>query len=149
MPRKVVEGNIIQLAIKDNFDVIIHGCNCHHVMGAGLAAQIAKKFPEVVAIDKTTTAGYEGKLGTISFTTVGGRTPFIVVNAYTQFYPGRDFRLEALTSSFSLVRRLFYDKRIAYPRIGAGIGGGDWEEIEKRINRIFEEMDHTLVEYKP
>jgi len=45
------------------------------------------------------------------------------------------------------IRTLYHDKRIGYPAIGAGLGGGDWEKISAIINRVFEGLDHTFVEY--
>jgi len=42
-------------------------------------------------------------------------------------------------------------QRIGYPKIGAGLAGGDWEIIAAIII-IEEELageDHTLVEYSP
>ena len=32
-----VEGNLIDLALEGRFDLIAHGCNCHKIMGAGIA----------------------------------------------------------------------------------------------------------------
>ena len=43
---KIINGDIIKLA--PEFDVVIHGCNCFHKMGAGVAKLIAKNFPEGV-----------------------------------------------------------------------------------------------------
>ena len=39
-----VNGNLIKMALEGQFDVIVHGCNCHSTMGAGLAPQMAKVF---------------------------------------------------------------------------------------------------------
>lgn len=39
-----VEGNLIALAKRGEFDVIAHGCNCFCQMGAGIAPQMAKEF---------------------------------------------------------------------------------------------------------
>ena len=37
---KIISGNLITLALEGHFDVIVHGCNCFGVMGAGIAAQM-------------------------------------------------------------------------------------------------------------
>ena len=39
-----VNGDLIKLALKGNFDVIAHGCNCFCTMGAGIAPQMAAAF---------------------------------------------------------------------------------------------------------
>ena len=41
---KYVDGDLIQLALDRNFDVIGHGCNCFCTMGAGIAPQMARAF---------------------------------------------------------------------------------------------------------
>ena len=37
---KTTNGNLITKAIKGDFDVIVHGCNCFHNMGGGIAKQV-------------------------------------------------------------------------------------------------------------
>ena len=37
------------------------------------------------------------------------------------------------------------DSRIGYPKIGAGLAGGDWSIIEKIIDEELQGTDHTLV----
>ena len=141
---KVVEGDLLKLA-KD-FDVIVHGCNCHHTMGAGIARQIKRKYPQAFEADKTTVKGHPGKLGHISQAVIDHS--LTVVNAYAQFNLGPDLRLDALRACFRKIKQLHSGKRIAYPRIGAGLAGGDWEVISKIIDEELEGEDHTLVEYK-
>ena len=41
---KIISGNLITLALEGHFDVIVHGCNCFGVMGAGIAAQMQTHF---------------------------------------------------------------------------------------------------------
>jgi O-acetyl-ADP-ribose deacetylase (regulator of RNase III) len=41
----------------------------------------------------------------------------------------------------------FDGKKIAYPMIGAGLGGGDWSIIYKIIREELKDQNHTLVEY--
>ncbi|MER8782100.1 hypothetical protein NKH60_12735 [Mesorhizobium sp. M1006] len=47
------------------------------------------------------------------------------------------------------VKGKFAGKRIGYPKIGAGLAGGDWETIASIINDELAGEDHTLVEYAP
>ena len=35
-------------------------------------------------------------------------------------------------------------RRIGFPRIGAGLGGGDWKVIEAMIKSIFHDEDVTI-----
>lgn len=67
---KVVTGDLITLAIDGHFDVIVHGCNCHHAMKSGIAGQIVKDFPQADAADKKTNKSDPTKLGKYSICAV-------------------------------------------------------------------------------
>lgn len=143
---KIVHGNLLDLAEDGVFDVIVHGCNCQHTMGAGIAKQIKERFPKAYQADLDTPKG-GGKLGTVSAASL---PDFTIVNAYTQdFYgpTGQQADYDAIRSSMHYIKTWFYGKRIGYPRIGAGLGGGDWSVISKIIDEELEGEDHTLVEY--
>lgn len=150
---KEIKGDLIKMALKGDFDVIVHGCNCYCSMGAGLAKGIKTAFPEAYQVDRATEKGSQQKLGTISYITVERNGHQItVVNAYTQFHWRGKIILanyEAIQSSFREIKRLFSGKRIGYPKIGAGLARGDWDVITKIINEELAQENHTLVIYKP
>ena len=148
----VIQGDLLELALEGEFDVIVHGANCQCTMGAGIAKAIKETFPEAFESDRATKKGSRAKLGTISFARVArhGRE-LVVVNAYTQFhYRGAGVRVDydAIRSALKEVKRHFSGKRIAYPRIGAGLGGGDWSIISRILDEELTGEDHTLVEYR-
>eukprot|EP01026_Neomeris_dumetosa_P030151 TRINITY_DN241_c0_g1_i20.p2 TRINITY_DN241_c0_g1~~TRINITY_DN241_c0_g1_i20.p2 ORF type:complete len:227 (-),score=28.58 TRINITY_DN241_c0_g1_i20:566-1246(-) len=152
-PGKEVEGDLIALALKGDFDIIIHGCNCFNTMGAGIAKQIKKNFPEVYQADKETESGSKDKMGQISYAEVerDGVT-FTVVNAYIQYnYKGRGnlVNYDSLRKAFQGVKKLFSGKRIGYPMIGAGLAGGDWRIIQRIVDEELKGEDHTLVRLPP
>jgi len=144
-----VKGDLIQLAIEGEFDVIIHGCNCFCTMGAGIAKTIKQKFPEAYEADLQTAKGDESKLGTITWAeTKDGE--LTIVNGYTQFQwrgSGRKANYEAIREVFMKVKARFSGLRIGYPAIGAGLAGGDWAVISQIIEEELEGENHTFVEY--
>lgn len=150
---KTVEGDLITLALEGQFDVIVHGCNCFCTMGAGVARAIQEEFPEAYAADLVTIKGDRNKLGDFSFATVKrDEHEITVVNGYTQFHFHGDSVLVdygALQSLFKKVRGQFAGKRIGYPKIGAGLAGGDWQRIAGIIDQELAGEDHTLVIYVP
>ena len=84
-----VKGNLIKLALKGDFDVIVHGCNCFCTMGAGIAVAVKSTFPEAYKADLGTIKGDRKKLGSYSSATVEKNGHQItVVNAYTQYHYG-------------------------------------------------------------
>lgn len=146
---KRLTGDLIALAREGRFDVIVHGCNCHNAMGAGIARVIARAFPEAEAADKATTPGDPSKLGIYSSATVDcDGHALTIVNAYTQFGHARGRRnadYDAISAVFQAIAADFPDARIGYPLIGAGLAGGDWAEIAPRIDAALTDCDHTLV----
>lgn len=150
---KTVPGDLIQLALEGQFDVIIHGCNCQCTMGKGIAKSIKETFPAAYEADCDTAKGDRQKLGTISFATVEheGRE-ITVVNGYTQFHwkgPEGKADYEAIRGVMKDVKTQFAGKRIGYPKIGAGLAKGDWNTISQIIEDELAGEDHTLVEFVP
>ena len=150
---KTVRGDLIEMTLRGDFDVLVHGCNCFHTMGAGIAKAISSRFPEALEADKATEYGSKSKLGDISTASVERENAkFIVVNAYTQFQwkgRGRKVNYDAVESCFQKIAELFGSKRIGYPAIGAGLAGGDWTVLEARISNALVGCDHTLVLFEP
>lgn len=146
---QIVNGNLLYMAKNGDFDVIIHGCNCFCNFGAGIALQILNQFPEAYEKDKATKVGDESKLGTYtSVPIVRMGRQFTLVNAYTQYGCGVDkirCDYDALNKVFESIAINFNGLRIGYPKIGAGLAGGDWEIISKIIDTALEDQDHTLV----
>jgi O-acetyl-ADP-ribose deacetylase (regulator of RNase III) len=120
-------------------DIIAHGCNCVGIMGAGVARVISDRWPVVFpAYSKACNAGLF-QLGTCQLLQVSipfpvptrGMRIAYVANLGTQHAPGPDFRLSALRTALdNLVLRVGRE-RVAIPKIGAGLGGGNWHEIER------------------
>ncbi|MFC1516864.1 macro domain-containing protein [Thermodesulfobacteriota bacterium] len=150
---KTVKGDLIKLALDGKFDVIIHGCNCYCTMGAGIARVIKNEFPEAYEADCKTEKGSKSKLGSYTYATVDRDSHRItVINAYTQHhYQGEGVKAnyEAIRSVFESIKKDFSGKRIGYPKIGAGLAGGDWTIISKIIDDALEGENHTLVEFSP
>lgn len=148
-----IKGDLIALALEGRFDLIVHGCNCFNTMGAGIARQIRETFPAAYDADLATVKGDLSKLGTFSqaHVDIGGHS-LVIINAYTQFhYAGSGVLAdyEAIGEVFKGLKQNFSGHHIAYPKIGAGLAGGDWEVIGQIIDQALAGEDHTLVEFKP
>lgn len=146
---KTLQGDLLQLALAGRFDVIVHGCNCQCQMGKGIALLIKKQFPEAYAADCATAKGNAAKLGTFSSALIErGSHSFHVVNAYTQLHwrgTGVKADYEAIRAVMRAVKARFTGLRIGYPKIGAGLAGGDWERISTIIDEELAGEDHTYV----
>lgn len=124
----------------------MQGCNCAGGYGAGFSGFIADIFPRVEAEYRKTFDALGSpateKLGTIDAIVVDASREIMVINAYTQLMyrkmtdaPGRVYAsLEAIENAFWLSLVNLSDKGYKYlflPKIGAGLGGLDWQEVER------------------
>ena len=159
----LITGDIIKLAESGKFDYILQGCNCFHTMGSGLAGQLVKKYPLVLAADKTTVYGDREKLGTWTSTRIlSNHFQFTIVNVYTQFFFGMGTDVfeydcfDEFLKNFGeyLKTGIIRDRkiRVAFPKIGAGLAGGDWARILQSISNFSvstsEFVDVTIVNYE-
>lgn len=144
-----VKGDLIAL-FKQGNGHLIHGCNCFHTMGAGIAAKIAKEFPQALEIDKQTSRGKVEKLGGFSVWThqVNGYN-WCGVNLYTQFRPGPNAEYGAILKGFETINDVFEGAIQSFyiPKIGCGIGGLEWECVEEIINIATPDINIVVVEY--
>ena len=149
----IIKGDLLQLALAGEFDVIVHGCNCQCAMGKGIALSIKRLFPEAYDADLKTAKADRTKLGTYSTALIQRESvQFTIVNAYTQFHWRGDGVLadyDAIRTAFEKVGQQFAGKRIGYPKIGAGLARGDWTIIAAIIDSALQGAQHTLVEYEP
>lgn len=148
---KEVTGNLVRLIHEGHFNVVIHGCNCMCTMGAGIAKSLREAFPAIYEADcQTADLGHQ-KLGT--YTSARIERPsypdITIVNAYTQYGYGQGVQIDysAIQKVLLAIKADFSGRWIGLPKIGAGLGGGDWSIISSMILNILEREDVTLVNY--
>jgi len=123
---RFIEGNLINLALAGEYNVIIHECDCFHGMKSAINQHIIARFPDVKKIDDRTPYGDESKLGTINY--YKDDSGLYIVNAYTQIKPGPFIRYDALESCFHSIKTQFTGLTFGIPQIG-GRCCGDWNII--------------------
>jgi len=131
--------------------VIAHGVNTLGKFGAGVAAQVAARWPEAreAYLRKFRHEGWA--LGEVQMVPVPGK---LLVNLATQASIGRTGRhvdYDAVRTCFS---RLFVEVEglglgVALPRIGAGLGGGEWAAIEDLLYRELVNRGVEVTVYSP
>lgn len=155
---KEIQGDLIQLALSGEFDVITHGCNCQCNMGAGIAPQMAKAFEcDRFDLENEKLKGAIQKLGNIDFkyVAIDANKTIAVVNSYTQFNYGKNhidgtykpLDYEALILCMRKINYVFKGKHIGLPKIGAGLAGGDWNKIKQIIQTELKDCNVTVVIY--
>jgi O-acetyl-ADP-ribose deacetylase (regulator of RNase III) len=112
-----------------------HGVNTHGVMG-GIASQFRLRWPEMYDEYRRRCHAAELHPGDLM---TWHTTDTWVFNLVTQNTPGPDARLgwlrESLQKTLAFADREGID-RIAIPRIGCGIGGLDWTDVEPLVREL-------------
>jgi len=144
MPEYITfRGNLLDHAFNG---VIAHGCNSIGKFGAGFALALSKKYPQArqAYMDSFSHKIFKKlELGSMTYCTVSDT--LCVVNLVTQTGYGRskrryvDYpavakaftRLGQWMSTSSYMEKI--DKIIHIPKIGTGLGGGDWTIIKRLI----------------
>jgi O-acetyl-ADP-ribose deacetylase (regulator of RNase III) len=129
-------------------DIIAHGCNCRGGYGSGVAGIMAKKFPKArqYYLDKHQEDGWE--LGDVQFVKVYGER--YIANCATQdeYYPRNKCHADYDAIRICMMRvkdfAIANNMKIAIPKIGAGLAGGDWNVIEQILKEVFSDYDVTV-----
>lgn len=137
------EGDLIQLFMNDEIDVLVHGCNCLCAMGGGIAKQISYKLPVARFADQELHEYFvknniplQNKLGTFSIANAGKS---VVLNAYTQFAPSGHsdvFEYESFERICESIISNYGGKIIGLPYIGMGLANGDPTRIIPVIEKL-------------
>jgi len=148
---KEINGDLIKLAKEGNFDIIVHGCNCHRRMGAGIALTIRQNFPEVEYKDKVTKCNIIGNIDEV----ILKKYNFKIINAYTQNYWGKcnasetqQMRYDAIRNCMKKINDKYKGLCIGLPLIGCGLAGGDWNIVKQIIKEELKDCNVTIVHFK-
>lgn len=143
---------------------IVHGTNCQGKYKSGFAGQMRRTYPN--AYDAYIRAHNNGKL-LLGHVTTCGDNSFMIVNANTQEYYGRDpntqyVSYDAIESCFTIIKEmtdgLLYstfvhsdgtkefidDVQIHFPLIGCGLANGKWDVVSSIIEKVIPD-DRSLI----
>ncbi len=142
------KGNLLNVTS----GIIAHGCNAQGVMGSGVAKGIREKFPTAYRYYRDQyTSGYQSSLGLgdVQIVSVVPKTLY-VANLITQEFYGtsgnRYVSYDAVDECFdNLFARNIPKQIVNIPKIGAGLGGGDWSVIESIIESRMQQYKDQVV----
>ena len=120
-----------------------HGVNVRGAMGAGIAVAFRQRWPQMYEeYRKVCRDGVLVPGGCYAWETEDEDRIGLVLNLASQDDPGPNASISWLDSSATCAAAAAIERgidRIAIPRIGCGIGGLDWDEVEQTLRRIEEE----------
>lgn len=153
MAIKLIKGDLL-----NSCSVIAHGVNCRGGFGSGIAGQIAALYPNVKEEYLAYHKNVGWQLGDIQivgcYKTSGGSSTsppstscIIIVNCATQdAYLPRG----VLHANYHAIERVCKKlrhfckqdhHRLALPKIGCGLAGGDWNVVEEIYDNVFHDME--------
>lgn len=121
-----VKGNLFSTELK----AIVQGCNAQRVMGSGVAKLVRQLYPEAYEDYINQPKLYMGKIYPVQC------DGMLIINAITQEFYGRDNKVYVSYTAIESAMRelnLLPITDVAMPKIGAGLGGGDWNIISEII----------------
>lgn len=143
---KTINGELFQYFEQNHYNGLIHGCNCFCDMAAGFARHVRLLYPDAKAADDMTAVGDINKLGTYSFANTDNG---IVINAYTQFEGGPNFDIDAYRKCLIEINKQYAGQSFCIPKIGCGIGGASWEDVERVTNEVTPDITITVFDFQP
>lgn len=128
-------------------EILAHGCNCKGGFGSGVAAGMAHNHRKArdQYLSKHNNEGWT--LGDVQFVNSGRKW---IANCATQeAYLPRGVQhadYDAIRICMLKVKDFAQKNslRIAIPKIGAGLAGGDWNIIETILKEVFSDYDITV-----
>lgn len=132
--------------------IIGHQVNCFGIAG-GLAACVFDRWPEAgddyaqVTQRVKHIKGKQKNLLGMALITGQTRDGHIIANLYGQYYPGADYRPDALEQALMQLASYAREtgKSVALPyKISCGICGWDWDEVYAMLERTMDGVDCVI-----
>jgi O-acetyl-ADP-ribose deacetylase (regulator of RNase III) len=156
MTLKYKVGDIVNAILRGEVVAIGHQANCFNTMNSGVAKAIKARLPCAWEADQLTLKGDLDKLGGTSIGQLrdeAGQPTGLVYNLYGQYNYGYDSKgytnYEALRGALMHMRDDLLTGNnlwnVGFPKIGAGLGGGDWDTIARIIDEVFDDRFNVTI----
>lgn len=152
-------GDLCQALVDCEVSAIGHQANCFNTMNSGVAKAIKMAFPDAWQADQETGKGDIHKFGDSSVGTFyrDDHSMGLIYNLYGQYNYGYDAKgytsYPKLTQALESMRDDLLSAtdyhpeyfKVGFPKIGAGLGGGDWDTIAEIINDVFDDRFNVTI----
>lgn len=142
---KLKRGNLLE----QDAEALVNAVNCVGVMGAGIALQFRKAFPQNFKVYETACKRGEVRPGfTLVFETCQAVSPRYIINFPTKRHWRDKSRIADIEAGLvALVGEVKgrVIRSIAVPALGCGLGGLEWSEVRPRIEEAFSSLPEVKV----
>ncbi|MCD6512809.1 MAG: macro domain-containing protein [Thermoplasmata archaeon] len=144
MIRYLIDKNIFQ----SKADAIVNTVNCKGVMGKGLALQFKKKYPKMFKEYKKKCDKDEIKIGILdTYKAEDGR---LIINFPTKYDWRNKSRIEYIEAGLRYFVEHYKEwgiKSVAFPQLGCGEGGLEWNTVKKIMEKYLSNLDIEIEIY--
>ena len=136
-------GSIFECKDMYNVDYIVNTVNCMGIMGAGLALEIKLRYPNSYLDYLSKCSNNLIKIGNIDIFKEDK-----ILNFPTKFnwkFPSKLEWIELGLISFVDNYKRLNISSIAFPKLGAGSGNLNWDDVDKLINRYFANLKDIAI----
>jgi len=139
-------GNILT----EDVEAIINTVNCVGVMGRGISLQFKKAFPENFRAYAAACKREEVRPGRMFVFDTGSRlaNPHYIINFPTKRHWRGKSRMEDIDAGLEALAGEIGKRgihSIAIPPLGSGLGGLEWPEVKRRIERALSGLDNVRI----
>lgn len=148
---EIVQGDATVIPSVKKHHILFHVCNDIGAWGAGFTGALSAAWP---AAEKTYRGQESWLLGSYSKVDYSGHTIYNLVAQRGIRAQARGIPNVRYIVLHNVIQKMIEDVELTYgadnvvyqcPKIGAGLGGGDWKTIMKILSELF--VDRTLTVY--
>ena len=142
----MIEERIGDLFAQEDLKALAHGCNCAGAMGKGIAVGFKERYPQMYKLYQSFCKA--GAVPGEVFPYYDRDTDVVIYNLMTQRHWTTPATIEAIEQSVRTMMEMLQDiqiKTVGIPKIGCGLGGLDWKDVQPLLEKISEEYKVTLV----
>ncbi len=138
-----LESDLFDLEV----DAFAHGCNLSGIMNAGIAREFKARYPDMFMEYNAYCRAGTFSLGDVHFYRPQDGRPNVINVGIQETTESRaiieyvERGLEKIQESYGVWKI----NSIAMPRIGCGLGGLDWKDVRKVVERVFGSSDLSVV----
>lgn len=138
-----VRGNLLD----SKATILVNTVNCVGVMGKGIALQFKQRFPEMFEVYRQTCKAGGYSPGVCRMCTTSGKT---IINFPTKNDWRNPSQMEWIQSGLIQIKNYLMKNpsvSIAFPPVGCGNGGLNWEEVRALMEDTFKDLPNDIQIY--
>lgn len=133
-------------------EALVNAVNCVGVMGKGIALQFKQRFTENFRSYEEACVFREVQIGKMFVTQpTDPSLPLWIINFPTKKHWSNPSKLEWIEAGLKDLRRLLIEQKVqsvAIPALGAGLGGLDWKDVRRLIERELAGLETEIMVYE-